>query len=271
MPGHGGLDALDARGIGRDGVIKGQWPVEHTSGDLATIGHLAQCRSIQGRKHARVDGLDRREDRHLGLGNADGVRQVDGVAHDVGLDFERRSDIDGGVGDDEGPRVAGRLHDVTVRQSTLGAQAGFGRQDGTQVLIAVQAAFHQRLHLALASQPGGGGRCGVAVRHIDDLAVSQFQPRVGCNGTQLGERCHQYWCDDAGIARVQGTAQAERVTRVHHRGANRGHGFDMGDKTLDTALRVGASTLRGLFMHVISLPCLRQLDAGVTYWCCCWP
>lgn len=28
---------------------------------------------------------------------------------------------------------------------------------------------------------------------IDDLAVSQFQPRVGRNGTQLAERRHQYW------------------------------------------------------------------------------
>jgi hypothetical protein len=53
--------------------------------DLPAVGHLAQRRGIQRRRHLRVDGLDRGEHRHARPLDAEGVREVDRVAHDVRL------------------------------------------------------------------------------------------------------------------------------------------------------------------------------------------
>ena len=63
--------------------VKGQRAVENAAGDLAAVRHLAQRGGVERGLDLGVHGLDRRKQRHLGLGNAERVRQVDGVLHDV--------------------------------------------------------------------------------------------------------------------------------------------------------------------------------------------
>ena len=96
------------------------------------------------------------------------VREVDRVAHDVGLVLQRRRDVDRGIGDDEGPRVGRRLHEEAVAHAPPGAQRA--RHHRTHQLVGVQAALHQRLDLALERKLHGarGGR--LAVRHVLDRA-----------------------------------------------------------------------------------------------------
>ena len=105
---------LIAAALHADRGIEGQRAVEDAAGDLAAVGHLAQRRRVEGGRDLGVDGFDGREQRDLGLGNAERVGQVDGVLHDVNLVFEFRLDVDGGVGDEQGARVGRRIHDEDV-------------------------------------------------------------------------------------------------------------------------------------------------------------
>jgi hypothetical protein len=75
----------------RNGVVEGQRAVEQAALDLAAVGHLAQRGGIERGLDLRVDRLHRRQDGHLGFGDADDVRQVDGVLDDVDLVFQRRA------------------------------------------------------------------------------------------------------------------------------------------------------------------------------------
>ena len=81
---------LIAGGLDADGGVEGQRTVEDAAGDLAAVGHLAQRSRVQSGFDLGVHRLDRREQRNLGLGNAQRMRQVDGVLHDVDLVFELR-------------------------------------------------------------------------------------------------------------------------------------------------------------------------------------
>ena len=40
------FDALDARGFGANGIVKGERPIHFTAGDLSAIGHFAKCGGI---------------------------------------------------------------------------------------------------------------------------------------------------------------------------------------------------------------------------------
>ena len=39
--GDAGVDVFDPRRLGADGIVEGQWPIDHSAGDLAAVGHLA--------------------------------------------------------------------------------------------------------------------------------------------------------------------------------------------------------------------------------------
>jgi hypothetical protein len=106
MAGDRRLDALGLGGDDRNRVVEGQRAVEQAALDLAAIGHLAQRGGVERGLDLRVDGFHRRQDRHLGFGDADDVGEVDRVLDDVDLVFQRRRDVDRGVGDQQ--RVRGR-------------------------------------------------------------------------------------------------------------------------------------------------------------------
>ena len=142
---------LDVGGLLADGGIEGQRPVEDAAGDLAAIGHLAQRRRVERGLDLGIDRLDGRQQRHLGLGNAQRVGQVDGVLHDVDLVFELGRDVDGRVGDEQGARVGRRVHDEHVADAAGGAQAGVAGHGGLHQLVGVQAALHHGLGIAGAA------------------------------------------------------------------------------------------------------------------------
>ena len=73
------------------------------------------------------------------------VRKVDGVLHDVDLVLERRRDVDGGIGDDQGLVVARHVHDEAMADAPGRADAGLARHDGAHQFVGVQAALHQGL------------------------------------------------------------------------------------------------------------------------------
>ncbi len=72
------------------------------------------ARPPRPRSAARVDGLDRRQDRHLRLLDAEARGEVDGVLHDVALGGEVGLDVERRVGDEQRPRIARHVHDEDV-------------------------------------------------------------------------------------------------------------------------------------------------------------
>ncbi len=91
------VDLLDLHGLEADRVVERERPVEDAAGDLAAIGHLAQRARLDRRRHLRIDGLHRRQDRDAHLRKAHRVREVDRVLDDVDLVLHRRRDVDRGV------------------------------------------------------------------------------------------------------------------------------------------------------------------------------
>jgi hypothetical protein len=57
---------LDLGSLPADRVVEGERAVEQAAGDLAALGHLAQCRGVDGQRDLGRHRLDRGEDRDLG-------------------------------------------------------------------------------------------------------------------------------------------------------------------------------------------------------------
>ncbi len=193
-----GPDALDLGGHRGDGVIERQWPVQLTAADLPTLVHLAQRRCIERGPHARVDRLDRGQQRNARPHDAQCVRQRDRVAHDIGLVLERGFNVDCRVGDQQRADMARHIQPEDVTEPTLRAQAATGPQDGTQQLIGMQAAFHQRYDFAAARKLDRLLGRGMAVRGI--LHPDALQADLVCvgDGPDAVGWAHQQRIDQAG-------------------------------------------------------------------------
>ena len=113
-PVTGDVRCLILRGLYADGGVEGQRSVENAARDLPAIGHLAESRGFHRGRDLRVNRFDCREQRDLGLRNAERVRQIDRILHDVNLVLELRFDVDGRVGNQQGARVGRRVHDEHV-------------------------------------------------------------------------------------------------------------------------------------------------------------
>src|SRR5207247_2146689 len=87
------------RRLRADGVVEREGTVQDAALDLTTVGHLAQCGRVDGRRDLARDRFDGREDRDLGPLDADGAHEIDRVLDDVPLVVERREDVDRRVGD----------------------------------------------------------------------------------------------------------------------------------------------------------------------------
>jgi len=70
---------------------------------------VAQGRGIRRGGHVRIHRLDRRQDCHAWPRQTECMRDIDGIAHDVGFLLQRRGDVDRRIGDDERARVDRRL------------------------------------------------------------------------------------------------------------------------------------------------------------------
>ena len=104
----------------------------------------------------------------FGVLHTEGHGEIDGVLADVDLVLQRRRDVDRRVGDDQDLVVGRDVHDEHVADASAGAQPRLLGHDGTQQLVAVQAALHQQLGLALTNQFHRLCRRGMAVRRVDN-------------------------------------------------------------------------------------------------------
>ena len=207
-----GNDPLGARGGSGHGVVESERPVDDGAFDLAAVGHLAQRRGIQRGRHVRIDGLDRGEDSHARPLDAERMGKVDRVAHDVCLLRQRRRDVERRVGDDERPRVGGRLHQEAMAHATAGAQRT--ADDRAHQFVGMQAALHQRFDLAFECQLDGALGGGLGVRHVLDRNAVDLQTGLVGNGLQSGARRHEHGLDQSRALSVERRGKADRVARM---------------------------------------------------------
>ena len=85
-----GLDALDPRRFGIDGVVEGKRPVEDAAGDLSAVCHLAERSRLDRRRNLGGHGFDRGQNCHPRRAEADLREQIDRVLDDVALGIEIR-------------------------------------------------------------------------------------------------------------------------------------------------------------------------------------
>ena len=169
----------------RDRIVEGERTIENAAGNLASIGHLAKCGRIKGGLDLFRDDLDRGQDRHARFRYTQGVRQIDRVLDDVPLVRQRGVDVDRGVGDEERPRIVGRVDRKDVAYAPGGAQAAFAVDNSMHELIRMERAFHQRLDLAGAGHGDGLSRRGLAVFRRNDLVRCQIELSQRGGGANL--------------------------------------------------------------------------------------
>ena len=73
------------------------------------------------------------------------------------LVLQGRCDVDRGIRDDERIRMTWHIHDEAMADPTVGPDAGIAGYHRAHQFVRVQAALHQRFHLAL---PHEGHRLG---------------------------------------------------------------------------------------------------------------
>ena len=83
--------------------------------------------------------------------DAQHMRQIDRVLHDVALFLEGRIDVDRGIGDEQRLRVVRHFEDEDVADPPLGVQPGCRTDDRAQQLVGVQAPFISARDLAGAA------------------------------------------------------------------------------------------------------------------------
>ena len=87
------MNALRRRRHRADGIVESQRPIQHTAGDLPTLGHFTKRGGIQSGLHLGRYGFHRRQNGNLGCFYANRLRQLDGVANDIRLRFQIGRDI----------------------------------------------------------------------------------------------------------------------------------------------------------------------------------
>ena len=222
IAGHLRLDALHPGGLLADRVVEGQRPVEQAALDLAAVGHLAQARRVDRRRHLGRDRLDGGENRDLRPLHVERDREVDRVLADVGLVFQRRRDVDRRVGHDQDLVIGRHVHDEDVADAPADAQAGLLRHDRAQQLVGVQAAFHQQLGLAGADQRHRLRGRRMAVRGIHDPDLAEVDAVLGGERLDGGRRADEDRRDQSLRARLDCRRERRVLARVRDR---RRHGL----------------------------------------------
>jgi hypothetical protein len=106
-------------------------------------------------------------------------------------------------------------------ETPAGAQTGFSRDDGTEQLIGVQAAFHHELRFPLSNQFDGSGRGGMAVGRIDNPDVAQIDAALAGDLDDLRCRPDEDRRDQALGACLDGTTHRGLLARMRDGGENR--------------------------------------------------
>ena len=177
-------------------------------------------RRIKGRLDFFRDDLDRGQDRHARLRYTQGVRQIDRVLDNVPLVRQRGVNVDRGVGDEERPRVVGRVDRKDVAYAPGGSQAAFAVDNSMHELIRMERTLHQRLDLAGAGHGDGLSRRGLAVLCRNDLVRRQIELSQRGGGANLGLRPNQNRRNEIDAGGFHGAKQRWRVDRVDNRGTD---------------------------------------------------
>ena len=83
---------------------------EQAAGNLPAVGHFAQRCGVDRGAHLRVHGFHRGEQRHLRLRDAERMRNINRILHNVPLGLQIGIDIDRGVGDQERLGISRHVH-----------------------------------------------------------------------------------------------------------------------------------------------------------------
>ena len=171
--------------------------------------------SCTGRRCCRVAGNPGRDRLHRGEHPHPSGRAPRGQppgrwrSADVDFVLQRRRVIDGRVGDNQDLVVGRHVHDEHVAQSTSCAQASLSRDDRTEQLVGVQAAFHQELGLPLTNQLHRlGGRC-VAVSGVDHTVFPRSILLFLAIPVDLAGKAHKNGRDQPLRAGLDGPGQAD--------------------------------------------------------------
>ena len=142
----------------------------------SAILHSAAASSVEGIRALTISTAARIATR--GCGNADHMREIDGVLHDVGLVRQRRRDVDGGVRQQQRARIVRHVHQIDMADPPRSC-AGRSRvaTTGVHQLVGVQIAFHQQGHLAGARQRDRLRCGGAAVRRVDQAQRGDVRSR----------------------------------------------------------------------------------------------
>ena len=227
----------------RNRIVKSQGTVQQPALNLTAVGHLAQGRSVQRGRHVRVDGFHRRQNRHLRKLDAQDVRQVNGVLHNVNFVHQAGPDVQGSVSHHQGLGVHRHIKTKDMRHAPAGAQTGLG-QDRMQQFVGVQTALHEDFHMPLGRHLSGHVSGSVAVRHVDTLHAAQIQARVQGDLVDLGGRANQHRNDQAVARSVQRAAQRFGVTRMDHGAAHRLHALAPSQQGIESGFGIKQLNVR---------------------------
>jgi len=218
IAGNRRLDALGLGGEQRNRIVEGKRAVEQAAPDLAAIGHLAQRGGVNGGADLGSDGLHRRQDGHLGLGQTEHMGELDRVLDDVDLIFEGGRDHDRRVGDHQRVRVGRHVGEKDVTDAASGAQV---LDDLDHHLVGVQRPFHQGFGDAVPAHAHGDLGRGVAVLCIHDAKALDVDAELLGHCADLVLRADQDGVDQAGLGRLYRAQQRLLVARVRHRDRHR--------------------------------------------------
>ena len=212
-----GLDALDPRRLGIDGIVEGERPVEDAAGDLAAVGHLAERRGIDGRGNLRRHRLDGGKNGNPRRAEADLGEEIDDVLDDVALGVEVGGDVDGRVGDEQRLGVGRHVHDEDMADPPRGAQAGLSDEVTARISSSVCRLPFIRsspLDSRISSTPfaAAASLCGTST--ISKRSISRPCSRATAAIFAAGP--DQDRNDDAGFRRFDRAAQRRLVARMHH-------------------------------------------------------
>ena len=150
----------------------------------SAILHSAAASMVERMSGVTVSTADRIATRGVTMPSA--VDEVDGVLDDVALVEQRRIDVDGGVGDEERPRIGRRVDHEDVADPPRRAQAG------------------RRSRRPLASVRRCAGRPSSALRPLPDRAIATAlsPPRRGCARSGRSDSRRYRYCPLRRRARI---------------------------------------------------------------------
>ena len=148
------------------------------------------------------------------------MREVDSVLDDVDLVFERRVDVDRGIGDEERPRIVRSVDHEDVAHAPGGMKL-FLVDDRAHEFVGMEAALHQRLDLAIARQRDRLGRRRVAMFRRHEFIAGEVELGLFRGGSDFGLGPDQDGNDELLLGGFDRAQQRNRVDRMDDGRADR--------------------------------------------------